>query len=95
MIVGRIAEIEEIELDDEGFSSYISYVIQQSNSSFADEKAAYEYFGAGNADEGEEYMKNQYLVNKAVDVAAANVTPNFVTQIQDDATEAEEGTEAK
>ena len=94
MIFGRIAEIEEIELDDEGFSSYISYVIQQSNSSFADEKAAYEYFGAGNADEGEAYMKNQYLVNKAVDVAAANVTPKFVDKTQEDETESADGTES-
>ena len=90
MIFGRIAEIEEIKLDEDGFSTYIDYVVEQSNGSMADSKAAYEYFGAGNADEGEKYMKNQYLVNKAVDVAAANVTPNFVSENADSSKETEE-----
>ena len=39
-------------------------------------------------------MKNQYLVNKAVDVAAANVTPKFVDKTQEDETESADGTES-
>ena len=98
LVFGRIAELEDVKMDDDEFSQYISYVISQSNGSFADEKAVYEYFGAGNETEGKEYMQRQYLVNKAVDIVAANVTPKFVDSSADtssDATEAPEGTETK
>lgn len=83
LIFGRIAQIEEIELDEDGFNTYVSYIVSQSSGTFADEKAAFEYFGAGNVDEGEAYIKNQYLVNQAVDVVAANVTPKFVETLSE------------
>lgn len=36
----------------------------------------YKYFGSGHKDEGKTYLKNQYLVNKAIDTVTekANVT---------------------
>ncbi len=75
-IFGYIAQLENIEFDEDSFNSYISYIISQASDTFSDENDVYEYFGAGNAEEGETYLRNQYLVNKAIDlvVEAADVT---------------------
>lgn len=76
-IFGFIAEKEKIEVEDEAFHSYLEYAISQSNGSFADEKAVYEYYGAGNEKEGETYLRNQFLVNKAIDLVVNKATVSY------------------
>ena len=79
-IFGVIAEKENIEVDEEAFTSYIDYLVSNGNGAFADANAVYEYYGAGNAKEGEAYLRNQYLVNKAIDLAINNATVNFTNK---------------
>lgn len=83
ILFGRIAQLEGLEVDDEAFKTYVSYIMSQGNGTFTDEQAVFEYFGAGNADEGKAYLQNQYLVNKAVDLVADNVTPHFVDKAEE------------
>lgn len=77
LIFGLIAEKENITADEEGLSQYVSYIMSNSNGSLADENAVYEYFGAGNADEGKAYLQNQYIVNLAVNKVADDSKVTF------------------
>lgn len=76
-IFGEVAKKEKIEVDKESFDSYVEYMISSSNGAFSDEKAVYEYYGAGNVKEGEAYLNNQYLVNKAIDLVANKATISY------------------
>lgn len=75
-IFGLIAEKENIKMDDDAFSSYVDYIVSASNGQFSKADEVYKYFGSGHKDEGKTYLKNQYLVNKAIDTVTgkANVT---------------------
>ena len=75
-IFGLIAEKENIKMDDDAFSSYVDYIVSASNGQFSKASEVYKYFGSGHKDEGKTYLKNQYLVNKAIDTVTgkANVT---------------------
>lgn len=76
-IFGLIAKKEGIEVDEDSFDSYVSYIVSASNSQLEDADAVYEYFGSGNKDEGETYLRQQYLVNKAIDLVAENAKVTF------------------
>lgn len=75
-IFGLIAEKENIKMDDDTFNSYVDYIVSASNGQFSKADEVYKYFGSGHKDEGKTYLKNQYLVNKAIDTVTekANVT---------------------
>ena len=75
-IFGLIAEKENIKMDDDAFNSYVDYIVSASNGQFSKASEVYKYFGSGHKDEGKTYLKNQYLVNKAIDTVTekANVT---------------------
>ncbi len=75
-IFGLIAEKENIKMDDDTFNSYVDYIVSASNGQFSKASEVYKYFGSGHKDEGKTYLKNQYLVNKAIDKVTekANVT---------------------
>ena len=75
-IFGLIAEKENIKMDDDTFNSYVDYIVSASNGKFSKASEVYKYFGSGHKDEGKTYLKNQYLVNKAIDKVTekANVT---------------------
>lgn len=78
LIFGLVAGKEGIEADDEEFAAYIQNFIDNGTFGFADETDVYEYFGAGNAEEGEVYLKNLYRANKGLEyvVEHAVVTEN-------------------
>ena len=76
-IFGLIAEKEGIEMDEDTYNSYISYIVSASNGQMADDNAVYEYFGSGHADEGEKYLKAQFLVTRALDSVADNAKVTF------------------
>ena len=64
-------------MDEDTYNSYISYIVSASNGQMADDNAVYEYFGSGHADEGEKYLKAQFLVNRALDSVADNAKVTF------------------
>lgn len=76
-IFGLVAEKEDIEMDEDAFSEYVNYIISASNSQFENADVVYEYFGNGNSEEGETYLKEQYLVNKAIDKVAGSAEVTF------------------
>lgn len=81
-IFGLIAEKENIKMDDDAFNSYVDYIVSASNGQFSKASEVYKYFGSGHKDEGKTYLKNQYLVNKAIDTVTekANVTLRMAVQ---------------
>ena len=87
-IFGYIAKLENIEFDEEAYQNYISYIGEQGGADFADATAVYEYFGSGNTEEGEAYLRNQYLVNKAIDFVAENASVSYMSNEADDSDEA-------
>ena len=87
LIFSVIATKEDIEFDEDGFNSYIEYIISNSSDTFEDANAVYEYFGSGYADEGEAYLKNQYLVNLAVDKVAENAVVSYAEEETTESTE--------
>lgn len=92
-IFGYIAKLENIEFDEDAYQDYISYIVEQGGADFADATAVYEYFGSGNTEEGEAYLRNQYLVNKAIDFVAENASVSYMSDEVDD-TDEEANTEA-
>ena len=87
-IFGYIAKLENVEFDEDAYQNYISYIVEQGGADFADATAVYEYFGSGNAEEGEAYLRNQYLVNKAIDFVAENASVSYMSNEADDSDEA-------
>ena len=85
-IFGYIAQLENIEIDEDEYNNYISYIINQASGTFSEANDVYEYFGSGNAEEGEAYLRNQYLVNKAID----KVTDMAVVTYEEETTESAE-----
>lgn len=75
-LFGRIADLENIELDEADFEQFINYIIQSDGGTFAAAEDVYEYYGIGNKEEGEKALKQLYRVNQAVGfvVDNANVT---------------------
>lgn len=78
LIFGAIAAREGIELSEEEFTSAISGYLTSSSYGFTDETDVYEYYGAGSAENGEKYLRNQFLLNKAVESVAENAVVTIV-----------------
>ena len=76
-IFGLIAEKENIKMDDDAFNSYVDYIVSASNGQFSKASEVYKYFGSGHKDEGKTYLKNQYLVNKAIDTVTEKANVNI------------------
>lgn len=75
-LFGRIADLEQIEVDEADFLQFINYIIQSDNGGFASPEEVYEYYGIGSREDGEKALKQLYRVNQAVGfvVDHANVT---------------------
>lgn len=67
-IFGLIAQKEGIAIDEEEFQQYVQNVVSSNNYGFESEEDVYNYFGAGNAENGKKYVQNLYLINKAITV---------------------------
>lgn len=76
LLFGRIADLENIEVDEEEFQQFINYIIQSDNGGFTTADEVYEYYGIGSREDGEKALKQLYRVNQAVSfvVDHANVT---------------------
>lgn len=73
MIVTAIAEAEGIELDEEGYKTYVEQMM--SNYGFSDEESLYEEYG-------EDYIRNAYVCNKTLDYLLENATVNYTNSAE-------------
>lgn len=87
MIFDAIAENEKLELDQEGYDTYISNIVANG---YGSEDALYESLGASR-ESGENYFHKVYLENKACDMIAQQAK---VTYTKQEETEAADSTEA-
>lgn len=71
-IFGRIAEIEKLEIDQEKYDQFISYIVSSGNSELTTEEAIYDYYGNGNKEDGEKELKKLYLANDALSFVIEN-----------------------
>lgn len=94
-IFGLIAKKENIKMDDDAFKNYVDYIVSASNSQFSKADEVYDYFGSGHKDEGETYLKNQYLVNKAIDLVTEQAQVTFEDGTPADSTDDAQSTEAQ
>lgn len=76
-IFGLIAQKEGVEIDEEVFNEYMDYILSAGQGRFEDYESLYKYFGSGNKEEGEKYLKSQYLVNKAIDIVSEDADVSF------------------
>lgn len=65
-----IADKEAIEVDEDEYAAYVQNFLSNDTLNFDTEDDVYSYFGAGNVADGETYLRNLYLVNKAIDRVA-------------------------
>lgn len=75
-IFGKIADLENIQVDDTELGQYIDYLIQSNSDKFKDADAVYEYYGVGSLEDGKKALRQLYRVTKAVSFVSdkANVT---------------------
>lgn len=75
-VFGRIADLENIEIDEKDFEEFIQYIVDSSNGQMAASDAVYEYYGNGNKKNGEKMLRQMYRVNTALSqvVEDADVT---------------------
>ncbi len=81
-----IADKAGIKIDEDEFATFVQNFVDNSSYGFSDTDAVYKYFGNDQADEGEAYMRDLYLVNKAID---------YVVENADVTVQASQGTEAQ
>lgn len=84
-IFGRIAEKENITIDEDNYKKFVDYLVSSSNSQMSDETALYEYYGLGNKEDGEKTIRQLYIVNQAISfvVEKTNVTVEPETQTEE------------
>lgn len=84
LILLAIAEEEKIELDEEGFETFMASMV--SNYSYESKEAMFE-------DYGEDYMRNSYVCNKVLDHLEETVAFTDAAEPEQDGKDAASGTE--
>lgn len=86
-IMQAIAQAEKVELDEEGFSSYVKNLV--SNNSYDSEETLYKNYGYDDAAYGEKYLRQIYVDNLALSKLkdSAKVTVEESTESTESATE--------
>jgi trigger factor len=65
-LFGRIADLENIEIDEDDYEQFLSNLISSDSGSFSSEDDVYEYYGAGNTEDGKITLRQLYRVNLAI-----------------------------
>jgi trigger factor len=65
-LFGRIADLENIEIDEDDYEQFLSNLISSDSGSFSSEDDVYEYYGAGNTEDGKITLRQLYRVNQAI-----------------------------
>lgn len=95
LLFRRIAQLEGIEIDEEEYAEFIQNFLS-SSTAFTDEETMYEYFGSGNKENGETYLRQLYITNKAIDLvySKATISEKPAESESSESTESTESTEA-
>ncbi len=64
LVFEAMVENGSLELDEEAHNAYLQNIISVNSAYFPDEESIYKYAGAGDAEAGEVYMKNQAAVRE-------------------------------
>lgn len=76
-VFSLIAEEVGITLDETEFAAFVQTFVSNENMEFSTEEDVFNYFGAGIREDGEKYLRNLYLVNKAIDHVAENAVVTY------------------
>jgi FKBP-type peptidyl-prolyl cis-trans isomerase (trigger factor) len=79
-VFGVIADEIGIEMDEEEYSSYVDNFLTSGYEDFSTEDDVYNYFGAGNIEDGMEYLRELYRINKAIDYVAENAVVTYTEE---------------
>lgn len=71
-----IAQLENMEVDEEDYSQMVSSYLQENGGSYSTEEDLYAAMGYGDAQNGEDYMRGTYLRNQALAFIIENATLN-------------------
>ncbi len=74
LIFHLIAIREGFEIDEDEFQVYVQNFVDNANYGFTDEQDVYESFGNGDAEKGEEYVQEMYLMNRALNFVIDSAT---------------------
>jgi FKBP-type peptidyl-prolyl cis-trans isomerase (trigger factor) len=72
-----IADEIGIEMDEDEYNSYVQNFLTSSSTGFSTEDDVYEYFGAGSVEDGMQYLRDLYRINKAIDYVADNAVVTY------------------
>jgi FKBP-type peptidyl-prolyl cis-trans isomerase (trigger factor) len=75
-----IADQIGIEMDEDEYAAYVENFITNGSMGFTTEDDVYDYFGAGSIEDGMEYLRELYRVNKAIDYVADNAVVTYTTE---------------
>lgn len=75
-LFGRVADLENIEVDEDDFDDFVNYIVNSSNGEMSTADEVYDYYGFGNKEDGKKELRQLYRVNNAISfvVENANVT---------------------
>ena len=81
-LFGRIADLENIEVDADDFADFVNYIVSSGSSQMTTEDEVYDYYGYGNKEDGKKALRQLYRVNQAISfvVEHADVTVESETQ---------------
>ena len=65
-IFGKIADLENIEVDESELSQYVDYIVQSENGKFSTAEDVYNYYGVGITEDGKKALSQLYRVTKAL-----------------------------
>jgi FKBP-type peptidyl-prolyl cis-trans isomerase (trigger factor) len=72
-----IADEIGIEMDEDEYNSYVQNFLTSSSTGFSTEDDVYEYFGAGSVEDGMQYLRDLYRINKAIDYVVDNAVVTY------------------
>lgn len=87
-IMRAVAEKEGMEFDQEGFDAYMQNIVSYNGATSVEQ--VYENYGYGDTAYGEQYMKNIYLANIAMDVLKEKANVTIEAPVAEEAADATE-----
>jgi FKBP-type peptidyl-prolyl cis-trans isomerase (trigger factor) len=75
-----IADQIGVEMDEDEYAAYVENFLTSSSADFSTEDDVYEYFGAGNVEDGMQYLRDLYRINKAIDYVADSAVVTYTTE---------------
>jgi FKBP-type peptidyl-prolyl cis-trans isomerase (trigger factor) len=80
---GRIADLEDIQVSDDDFSEFVSYLISANSDTFSSKEDVYNYYGTGNQEDGEKTLRQLYRINQAISFVTENANVTVEAETED------------